>query len=333
MDYSKQIIDFVIPWVDGSDPNWLAKKQRYCPDAGTDSSAIRYRDWGTLRYWFRGVEKFAPWVHHVWLVTDNQKPEWLNTEHEKLTLVDHRDYIPEEYLPTFSANPIELNLHRIQGLAQQFVYFNDDTFLCRPAAPALFFRNGLPCDDAILSPIFMDGGNGFPKVCANDMNVINRHFEKKTVMRDHWFKWFSPKYGRSLLKTILLLPWGRFPGFFNDHLPVPFLKSTFEELWSLEKDVLHEVSTHRFRDCSHDVNQWLMRYWQFCKGDFVPVSPNRGKYYGKVDEEVIRVLTSQKKAIICINDTEIVENFEESRCKLIDAFEQILPEQSSFELW
>ena len=55
-------IDFVIIWVDGSDPEWLAEKAKYAPPADTDSRPERYRDWGLLPYWFRGVEKFAPWV-------------------------------------------------------------------------------------------------------------------------------------------------------------------------------------------------------------------------------------------------------------------------------
>ena len=124
-------IDFVITWVDGSDENWQKKKRKYIEDKAGDE--VHYRDWGLLRYLFRSIEKYAPWVHRVYLVTDGQTPEWLNTEHKKLVVTDHKDFIPAEYLPTFNSHTIELNLHRIRGLEEQFVYFNDDFLLTKPS--------------------------------------------------------------------------------------------------------------------------------------------------------------------------------------------------------
>ena len=324
-------IDFVIMWVDGADPAWLEKKRRYQPDLNVDAAANRYRDWGTLPYWFRAVERFAPWVNHIWLVTDDQCPAWLNTAHEKLTVVDHRDFIPAEYLPTFSANPIELNLHRIPGLAERFVFFNDDFFLLRPVAPEVFFRDGLPCDDAILSPIIMDGETEIGKICASDLHLLNRHFEKRQVMAEHRAKFLSLKYGSQLLRTLFLLPWRHIPGFFNDHLPQPFLKSTFAEVWSLEGEALARVCANRFRNYGEDVNQWLMRYWQFCKGDFVPASPKRGVCFTDMCPEAADTIRAQSRDMICVNDSHET-HFEESRALLLDAFASILPEKSGFEL-
>src|SRR5699024_2272679 len=75
---------------------------------------------------------------------------WLDVNHPKLNIVKHEDFIPEEYLPTFSARPIELNLHRIEGLAEQFVYFNDDMFMLDFLKKDDFFFNGMPCDVASL---------------------------------------------------------------------------------------------------------------------------------------------------------------------------------------
>lgn len=71
-------------------------------------------------YWFRGVEKFAPWVNKVYLVMDNQKPDWLNLESEKLVLVDHKEIINNDYLPVFSSNTIECNIHKIPNLSEHF---------------------------------------------------------------------------------------------------------------------------------------------------------------------------------------------------------------------
>ncbi|MCD7918038.1 MAG: Stealth CR1 domain-containing protein, partial [Clostridiales bacterium] len=87
-------IDFVVTWVDGSDPEWQRQQQRYRSNPIDNGDAPnRSRDWGLLRYWFRGVETFAPWVHRVYFVTCGQRPDWLNVNHPKLTLVDHQDYI------------------------------------------------------------------------------------------------------------------------------------------------------------------------------------------------------------------------------------------------
>lgn len=132
--------------MDSNDPKWLSAKQNYETKEEMSlseeaNSACRYRsDTEMLRYWFRGVEKFAPWVNKIHFVTCGQKPEWLNDNHPKLHLVNHSDYIPSKYLPTFNPNPIELNYHRIEELSELFVNFNDDTFLLQPIKQDFFLR-------------------------------------------------------------------------------------------------------------------------------------------------------------------------------------------------
>ena len=129
----KQEIDFVITWVDGSDDRWQKEKQETRKHLGivadVDDRKERYRDWDNLQYWFRGVEKYALWVRKIHFVTWGHLPKWLNTDHPKLRVVNHEDFIPREYRPTFNSHTIEWNLHRIPDLAEQFVYFNDDMFL------------------------------------------------------------------------------------------------------------------------------------------------------------------------------------------------------------
>ena len=90
------MIDFVIPWVDGSDPAWQKERDAKAAQLGSmercDNRGERYRDWDNLKYWFRGVEKFAPWVHKIYFVTWGHLPEWLDVQHPKLVIVRHEDY-------------------------------------------------------------------------------------------------------------------------------------------------------------------------------------------------------------------------------------------------
>ena len=92
-------IDIVIPWVDGNDPEWLAEKNKYKKNKAEDDNINRYRDWDLLRYWFRGIEKNAPWINKIHFITWGHLPSWLDAENPKLNIVKHQDYIPEKYLP------------------------------------------------------------------------------------------------------------------------------------------------------------------------------------------------------------------------------------------
>lgn len=328
-------IDIVIPWVDGSDPEWQEDFKKYAAlEMGRDSNTeIRYRDWDNLQYLFRGIEKFAPWVRKVHFVTTGQKPKWLNLEAPKLNFVRHQDFIPQDCLPTFSVRPIELNLHRIEGLAEQFVYFNDDYFLLRPVRPERFFRNGLPCDMAVLDTLPMGGPRGH--MLMNDVNVVNSHFRKNAVLKAHPLKWFNLRYGSQLLRTLSLLPFSVFPGFRNHHMPQAFLKSTFREVWEAEGPLLREVSGHRFRDIT-DVNQYMFRFWQLMSGKFHPVNiVNTSCRYNLTDhdlEALTAAIKTQKRDILVMADSDDVSDFNGMVAKINAAFETILPEKSTFEI-
>ena len=141
-------VDVVYTWVDGNDPVLAAKRIVHLPpEERRDDDAQGenlFRDNQELRYSLRSLEMFAPWVRRVFIVTDGQRPAWLE-EHPGIRLVDHEEIIPSEYLPTFSSPVIEAFLHRIPGLGEHYLYFNDDVFLSAPCVPGDFFTpNGLP---------------------------------------------------------------------------------------------------------------------------------------------------------------------------------------------
>ena len=327
-------IDFVIIWVDGNDPKWQEDRKKYSPNNG-DNRAIRYRDWDNLKYWFRGVEKCAPWVNKIYFVTWGHLPEWLNTENEKLVVVKHEDFIPKEYLPTFSSHVIELNLHRIKNLSNQFVYFNDDVYIVNSIKPNDLFQNGLPCDSAILSPAIMENKFGIGNVELNNMGLINTYFDKKKVISKNRNKWYSHKYEfKHLLKNFLLKPWNSFPSFYEFHVCPSFLKSTFDEVWNKEFDVLDEVCHHKFRNLKFDNNQWLMRDWQLASGNFVPRTTKFGMLY-TIDNKfnAKQALSKCKYKAICLNDSDQLSNEDFKRIKkeIIDEFETLFPNKSSYE--
>ncbi len=336
-------IDFVLTWVDGSDPEWIARK-RECEAAelgrARDVNAngdCRYRDMGLLRYWFRGVERFAPWVGKVFFVTCGQKPDWLDVNHPKLRLVDHRDYIPAEYLPTFHSDTIELNLHRLHDLSETFMLFNDDTFLLRPCAPRDFFRGGLPvlpCDLGI--PNWL-GPSQISRVVLNNNGVLHRNMDVNRLVRKHILK-HTDVLSLGLVraaKNFLSFAVNRtvLQGCFG-HLALPHLKSTFAEVWKACPGMLDRTSRHRFRN-DDDVNQWLMASWNLVTGRFHPVNEQRiGFHTGVCEPDLDRAcdaIRRQKWLQICLNDGGTAVDPGHCFGVLADAFEAILPEKSSFE--
>lgn len=327
-------IDFILTWVDGSDPAWQKERARYCKEPDSAGASAQYRDWGTLRYWFRAVEKFAPWVNRVHFVTSGQIPGWLNMDHPKLHWVRHADYMLPEYLPTFCSHPIELNFHRIDGLEEQFVYFNDDTFITAPVKPEDFFRNGLPCDSAALSALIPSvKGEAITHILFNDLLLINANFNKRACLKGNLRKWLNLRYGKGALKTLYYLPLRKFSGFENPHLPNSYLKSTFEEVWRAEGDALDAVSRNKFRT-DQDVNQYLMRYWRLVKGEFSPRSPKVGACceIGTDNPAIERHLRRGDVKLLCANDQSGLPDFEEQKRWLCGIMDSLLPEKSGYEI-
>ena len=326
-------IDFVIPWVDGADPQWRTEKAAYSGVKGDadDGREIRFRDWELLKYWFRGVEKYAPWVNKIHFITWGHLPTWMNTAHQKLHIVNHRDYIPEQYLPTFSSHTIELNMHRIKGISEQFVYFNDDIFILKELKESDFFQNGKPCDLCVLNAITPRLGE-FSPILLRTTSYINKHFNKRSGVKKHLSKWFSPKYGKLLIRTLCLLPWTFYTGFYNHHLAVPYRKQTLETVWQAEPEILDSTCRHRFRNDT-DVNQYIFRYWQLAAGEFVPHAV-LGKYVNLKSDNtaVYQTIRKRKVKLYCINDKDEGFDFQSVKQELITEFETIFPEKSSFEL-
>lgn len=328
-------IDFVVTWVDMDDPAWKEEFSKYSKNKDNEKNGVteaRFRDYGFLKYWFRGIEKFAPWVRKIHFVTCGQHPDWLDINNPKINLVNHKDIIPGQYLPTYNSVVIERFMHLIPGLSDKFVYFNDDFYIIRPISPERFFKNGLPCDIAAF--LYNPSWSQWYKTLNNNIKIINRCFDKKEVMKRDHDKWFDKSYGLRARWNYFLLPYNKFITLRTPHNAQPYLKKTFNEVWEAAGEELLKTSSNRFRSVT-DLTPELFRTWQICKGNFVPYNTySDTKMFPLLikSKKAVKAIREQAYSLICLNDNAKIRNYDQVMEEIKEAFESILPEKSSFEL-
>ena len=235
-------VDVVYTWVDGTDPAHAAKRAEFLPQqADVHRNGLehaRFRDNEELRYSLRALESYTPWVRRIFIVTDNQAPNWLDTGHDKITIVDHRDFIPHDYLPTFNSHVIEAFLHRIPGLAEHYMYLNDDVFLARPCAKSEFFTpNGLPL-------AFVDW----------------------RARRLSGYKFTKTPHAQSYFNTLRILQEHGIPtdpAFITAHGPYPQTRANATSAFEFYRDIIEGFAQNRFRTTnevamySHALPLWI----------------------------------------------------------------------------
>jgi len=328
-------IDFVVTWVDMDDPKWKDNFAKYAgkiDNSKNEISEARFRDYGFLKYWFRGVEKFAPWVRKIHFVTSEQKPEWLNVDNPKLNLVNHDDYIPKQLLPCYNSTVIERFMHKINDLSEYFVYFNDDFFITNTVKPERFFKNNLPCDIAAFQ-YHLNIGQWYKRI-QNNIQLINKHFDKREVMQRDAKKWFNPIYGKKARLNYLLNFYSKFITLRVPHNAQPYLKTTFEDVWAKCEKELTAASHNRFRSIT-DYTPELFRTWQICTGNFEPYNTySDTKMFPLVlrSSNAIKAIREQSYSLVCLNDNVHIRNYANTMQKIQEAFESILPEKSGFEV-
>ena len=341
-----QPIDIVIPWVDGSDPEWRLIRDRYMHDAVSEIAAnteIRYQDWGNLRYWFRAIRRtisrsgVTTWYHRIFFITWGHLPDFIDRSNDRLRIVKHDEYIPQEYLPTFNSNTIEMNLHRIKELSENFVLFNDDLFPLQEIPENYYFKDDLVCDQAVESPIMpVDIGELSRWSCmvkTNDLLVINRHFRKREVQKKYFWKWFSFKYGERIKRNIGLHYWNNFVGFHDPHMANAMKKSTLKKIWEKESELLDQASRNRFRDGT-DISQYLIRYWQLCEGEFTARKTLGKPFTVTVDncKCIADGIRNQKWQMVSLSEKCTTDEFEIIKKEVNSALAKLLSEKSSLEI-
>ena len=331
-------IDIVLPWVDEKDPAWEQKRKEYAAKEQSDyeTSNVRFESWDNLHLWFRAIETCMPWVNRIFQITCGHVPPFLKLDHSKLRWVKHEDYIPEEYLPTFNSNTIEMNLHRIPALSENFILFSDDVFPLLPIEEEDYFKNDMVCDEAVENIItttsFGAVSHATRYAQINNMFIINRHFQKREVQSRHPEQWFCEEYGDRLERTRSLEYWYDFPGFYDPHMANAMKKSTLAKLWETEPQALDVGSGNRFRGYS-DVTQYLIRYWQLCSGQFLPRRTQGKVFFPTIDTytDVVQAVVDRAYPMISFNESCTPEEFKEMKTVINKALEQIFSEKCSFE--
>ena len=332
-------IDLVVLWVDGNDPAWIEDRQRYEKSTQIDNigneanNKSRYRDYDLMEYFFRGIEKNMPWVNNVFFVSYGHLPKCLNTDNPRLKIINHKDYIPKEYLPTFNSNVIELNLHRIPELSENFIIFNDDMFAIDKIPEEMFFVNNVPCD-TLTAKVMVDYSwyGMIYNVCFNNMGIINKYFSGNKP----FFKWVNLHYGlRDNIANMVHRLYNKYSAFEDQHLPIAHKKSIFETVWSKEEKTLDLMCHNRFR-ARTDFSHWLMRYWRLASGDFKPFNVKKLGYYTAIPndyDEIIDILKNKKSKILLLNDGEFESEqlYEDQISHIREQLQILYPEKSSFE--
>lgn len=291
-------MDAVITYVDGNDPFWKADYQKYTNVPIMDK---RFRDWGTLKYLLRGIHKYMPFVDNVYLVVSHpsQVPSW--ADQENLHIVLHKDIIPAEFLPTFNSNPIEMHLHRIEGLSEEYLYFNDDLFPVAECLAEDFFRNG-------------KGVLGFKKhwLACGMYKKICRNSDK--VAREA----AGLKPSCSFLRP--------------QHICTAMLKSQCEAIYEAQKpQILASLTRTR---TERNLTQYLFLNYQYYKGLMIPerISSKHCSLAVTSPEKLKECILNPQRSMLCINDVRLSdERFEILREAIVSAFETRFPDKSRFE--
>lgn len=295
-------VSFVFPYVNPTDPNWqkdyeYSKGEKY-------KSSERFRDFSMLKYIFRSIEMYAPWINQVVILVSSrsQLPEYIN-QNSSLVIVEHKDFIPSQYLPTFNSNTIEMFLPNLDCLYEHFIYSNDDLIFVNKTNYEDFFRLGTP----LLSLV---GGN-------QDRPGTFRDCCKRT-----W----------DLTKDINKYDTGEFSYMRQFHgAASPRLLSDCKQCFThYEKQILDSLT--RFRSFRQNLNQYLYGYYSLAKNRASVITTQRIGSYVSAEDGIGRIVDAINNCpakMLCINDT---ANMTEPVFKVIqDTLEARFPNKSRFE--
>jgi hypothetical protein len=340
-------IDFVLPWVDSSDPDWQEQRAQYdIAYHKNERTDTRFRDMHTLKYVLRSIEKHCPWYHKIYLITAGHYPDWLDISHPNIELITHETLFTDpSVLPVFNSNAIEMNLVNIKNLSEYFVYLNDDTIIWNALKTDRFFQNNRPIDFFSHSPIprnsffklIKNQDNTWIDSLNNNIRLINEKFSSDMMSKDHLFHstyTTNQKINNILYKYLFKkLNWVN-----HWHHPQPYTRSTLKQVYEAFSNEMIETSRHKFRTSS-DITPYIYRYWHLVTGNFEPFFHNDGvvvriSSLGELEHTITIIEKSENINFVCFNDQASnmpEEVFKKISEKLISYLEDKFPYKASFE--
>lgn len=308
-------VDAVYTWVNHDDPGWRDLWRTVVGaephDRGTGSRSLdRFMNRDELKFSLRSLAEFAPWIRHVFVVTNCAAPPWLDAASPKITWVDHAQVIPSDCLPTFSSHAIESRLHHVPGLSDHFIYFNDDVFLMRPTLPRDFF------EATGMSKSFLeDYGSVNGEVHPDDPDYLN-----------------AARNGRRLIEEAF----GRSPTALHKHSPHALRKDVLAEMEERFSEPIARTTRNRFRT-PDDVStvSFLYHHYAYLTSRAVPapsnallLKPQTAHYAGKLQQ----LLEGGSAPIsLCLNDGGGSVGFPHWSGHVTEFLEGCFPERSEFE--
>ncbi|MYW64206.1 sugar phosphotransferase [Streptomyces sp. SID8379] len=309
-------LDAVYTWVDGDDPVLAAKREAHrtgrAPDARSrEAGASRYTSHDELKYSLRSLDMYAPFLRNIYIVTDGQTPSWLDITAPGIRVVDHKEIFRDpDALPVFNSHAIGTQLHHIDGLAEHYLYFNDDVFLGRPVTPGHFFH-----------------GNGIAKVpfSPSQLGLGAPHADEA-----------APNSAGKNVRRLLREDHGRMTVNKFAHTPHPQIRAVMREIEERYAADVDRTSRSRFRAPTDIAMGASFHHHQaFLTGRAVP-GTYKTRYVdvarGDADERLAELLTNRRFDFFCLNDVNSPAEQQEEIHRKIHAFlEGYFPFPSRFE--
>lgn len=328
-------IDFVVSWANSDDPDWRARRDAARKRLGRavdidGASDVRHRDWGLFQFWFRAVEEFCPWVNKIYVVHAGAPPEWLDATHPKIRLIPDESLL-EHDVDVFNSHAIESQLHRIPGLSEKFVYFNDDFYIGRRLSPEFFFPKGLPY--GVNVPTILADGDDRAHAMLNASGLVNRHFTRSEYWRNVVRKTLRPASGAMLARLPLFLASSVIPPVTDPHVGMPFLRSVVEEAFAAEPGALEAASRAVFRSAVDVAPLYYASMWHLAKGAYTARSKKAlGRYFSLSSDmnQIVAAIRTGRFPQFCLNDA-TVDDMDARRETLFETFQERFSRVSSFE--
>lgn len=305
-------IDLVYLWCDGNDKDFEQKRQERMQQCGASISGnenCRYVQINELKYSLRSVSMYMPWIHHIFIVTNNQIPKWLK-QHDKITIVDHSEILPVTAQPCYNSQALECCLHKIPHLSEHFIYANDDTFAGRRLSPSFFFdRKQRPIVRLVKSGPWT--GLYWDTIHAAQERIAQRYGVS--------FNGYEPHHNMdAYTKTMLAECEREFPELFEHTIHQPFRN----------KSCLQRIMFHLYalvnnkailKDVSRTFLQRVMKKLRIARVDSMYIS----------NCYPLEIQMMYNPALFCVNDNE--KSTDEDRARVLRFLEKKFPHKSPFE--